>query len=69
MLLEHEDTFQDKKKSWKKPRSSKFIPSGEDIITEVITPVLQLIIKIGASSTIKHDWRLIRGKEQFKYMS
>lgn len=46
MLLEHEDTFQDNKKSWKKPRSSKFIPSGEDIITEVITPVFQLIIDI-----------------------
>lgn len=44
MLLEHEDTFQDNKKSWKKPRSSKYIPSGEDIITEVIIPVLQLII-------------------------
>lgn len=48
-MLEHEDTFQDNKKSWKKPRSSKFIPSGEDIITEVITPVLQLIIKANAS--------------------
>jgi len=34
MLLEHEDTFQDNKKSWKKPRTSSFIPSGEDIITE-----------------------------------